>query len=87
MAKKGHLLPKSGINSELVSIQWVNPIGINEALTGEGGSQVAGRNFKMSRVGVLSRHHVALSLSEFLLMNDKRCVTAVHWHSFELSNT
>jgi len=25
MAKKGHLLPKSGINSELVSIQRVNP--------------------------------------------------------------
>jgi len=24
MAKKGHLLPKSGINSELVSIQRVN---------------------------------------------------------------
>jgi len=26
MAKKGHLLPKSGINSELVSIQRVNGI-------------------------------------------------------------
>ena len=24
MAKKGHLLPKSGINSELISIQRVN---------------------------------------------------------------
>jgi len=24
MAKKGHLLPKSGINWEFVSVQWLN---------------------------------------------------------------
>ena len=32
----------------------------NEALPGYGGSQVAGWNFKMSRVSVLSRVHVAV---------------------------
>ena len=32
MAKKGHLLPKSGINSELVSIQRVNDNSPHEPL-------------------------------------------------------